>query len=119
MRELNIGRTKRPIEDTVLLRKFNWGAFFLTWIWALGNRSLDAVTLILLVLCVFPYVGLLSAIALSAYSGITGNRRACRRSLWRDEEHFVKVQRRWALVGAAQFVAAIVLLLVLPFFYEK
>lgn len=99
---------------------FNWGAFFLTWIWAIGNRSLNATTVILLVFCIVPYIGLPSAIALSLYSGFTGNRRAwARPALWRDEVHFAKVQRRWALIGTAQFVAIVVLLLFLPIFYEK
>jgi hypothetical protein len=100
--------------------KFNWGAFFLTWIWAIGNKSLDITTVILLILCIVPYLGLPSAIALALYSGFTGNRRAWgRRTLWRDEAHFVRIQRRWAFVGTAQFVLVVFLLLFLPIFYEK
>jgi hypothetical protein len=101
-------------------RSFNWGAFFLTWIWALGNKSFDVTTGILLVLCFVPYASLPSAIALSLYSGFTGNRRAwAKRPDGREEAHFLKVQRRWAFVGATQFALIIVLLLFLPIFYEK
>jgi hypothetical protein len=98
---------------------FNWGAFLLTWIWALGNRSLNATTVVLLLLCVIPYLGVASAVALAVYSGRTGNRLAWKNKKWADKDHFLRVQRRWAVIGAAQFALALILLTVMPFFYEK
>jgi hypothetical protein len=120
MQQLLLSRDKQKEEQKPLNRRFNWGAFFLTWIWAIGNRSLDAVTLVLLALCIVPYVNLPAAISLALYSGFTGNRRALRREgRWRSDEHFMRVQRRWAIVGGAQFFLVILALLFLPLFYEK
>jgi len=122
MQKLDIeGQTEQTMHsDEVLMRKFNWGAFFLTWIWAIGNRSLNRLTVLLLILCLVPYIGVFSAIALSVYSGMTGNRRAWNHeNMWRDEAHFKKVQHRWTVVGVTQFVLVIVGLLLLPLFYEK
>ena len=70
---------------------FNWGAFFLTWIWALGNRCFNLVTLVLLLAYFLPYyLGLLSALTLAVYCGVTGNRRAWNHKQWRDHKHFLK-----------------------------
>lgn len=100
-------------------RRFNWGAFFLTWIWALGNRSMNAITLALLLLCFLPYLGVVSAIALSFYYGLTGNSRAWRNRRWESVEHFTRIQKRWAVIGLVQFCVALFILVVLTQIYEK
>ena len=102
-------------------RKFNWGAFFLTWIWALGNRSLNRITIVLLLLCLVPYLGVVSAITLSIYSGVTGSDRAWQnnKKRWKDLEHFQRVQKRWAIIGLAQFILVVLCLAFLPIFYVK
>ena len=94
---------------------FNWGAFLLTWIWALGNRSFSLLTLILLFLCLIPYLGVGAAICLAIYSGITGNRRAWTNKQCRaqDRDRFLAVQRRWKIAGIAQLVLALVFLTLL------
>src|SRR5574337_1881748 len=87
-------------QDIPPVRGFNWGAFFLTWIWAWRNRSLNRITVILFVLCILPYLGFVSAVALAVYSGLTGNRRAWQ--AWENKEEpeqFVKRQKRWAVIG--------------------
>jgi hypothetical protein len=97
------------------LHGFNWGAFFLTWIWALGNRSLDPLTIMLCAVCLLPYVGWLGALALMLYSGLTGTRRAARNRLWDSEAHFIIVQRRWAIIGIVQLIVLLIFLIVAPF----
>ena len=99
--------------------RFNWGAFFLTWIWAIANRSLNRVTVMLLIFCLIPYFGILSAIGLAFYSGMTGDRRAWTNKSWKDRDHFLKVQKRWAVIGLSQLVLGVAFLLTLPFFFEK
>jgi hypothetical protein len=105
--------------EGIPLSGFNWGAFSLTWIWALRNRSFNLPTAVLLVLCFFPYVGFLSAAALAIYSGRTGTRRAWTNGRWHDREHFVRVQRRWSVVGLIQFALVLLGLVLLPPFYLK
>ena len=102
-----------------VVRSFNWGAFFLTWIWAIGNRTFNKVTILLLIVCAVPYVGPFSAMGLMLYSGFTGNSRALNSKKWRDLTHFTRVQRRWALCGVIQFAFALLLIASLPFFVEK
>lgn len=119
MQGLNLSATQSEVEDIGLPRGFNWGAFFLTWIWAIGNKAFNKLTLLLLILCVIPYVGPLSAIGLMFYSGLTGNNRAWKSKDWRDLEHFNKVQRRWTLVGVAQFVFALLFMIGIPLFTTK
>jgi hypothetical protein len=109
----------RSQDDGSPPRGFNWGAFFLSWIWSIFNRSLNIPTIILLLLCLTPYLGLAFALALSIYSGATGHKRAWDNGKWRDMEHYVTVQRRWAVFGLVQFAAAILLLVFFPVFYEK
>lgn len=97
-------------------RRFNWGAFLLTWIWALGNRCFDIVTLILLVLSFVPTVGAIFALALAFYSGLTGSRRAWATNRWNAEQAFVASQRKWALaafwtIGALVALSAVALIL--------
>jgi hypothetical protein len=109
----------RSQDDEASPRGFNWGAFFLSWIWSIFNRSLNIPTIVLLVLCLTPYIGFAFALVLAIYSGVTGHKRAWRNGKWRDMEHFVSVQRRWAVLGLLQFIAAILLFIFLPVFYEK
>jgi plastocyanin len=79
------------------VRRWNWGAFFLTWIWGIGNRTYRALlTLIPPLFLVMPFV-----------LGANGNDWAWRARPWDSIEHFRRVQRRWALWGlvAAVLVA--------------
>ncbi|MBY0377810.1 MAG: ribonuclease G [Gammaproteobacteria bacterium] len=68
---------------------WSWGAFFLTWIWGLGNRTYRALW------CFVPIVGICMRIAL----GIKGREWAWRHKKWESIEQFNKVQKRWSIVG--------------------
>lgn len=69
---------------------WNWGAFFLTWIWSIGN----SVWIGLIALIGGP-VTLIIAIAL----GIKGNEWAWQNRRFESVEHFKEVQRKWAIWG--------------------
>jgi len=94
------------------IQGWSWGAFFLNWIWGLGNRTY------LSLFCLIPYVGLIMAIVL----GFKGREWAWRNKEWDDIDHFNRVQRLWSvwgvglIVGAAAlgFVAAILVPIVAP-----
>lgn len=71
------------------LRYWNWGAFFLNWIWAIGNSVWIGL------LALIPYVGFIMSFVL----GAKGNEWAWQKRRWDSVEHFRRVQRRWANWG--------------------
>jgi hypothetical protein len=83
------------------IKEWNWGAFFLTWIWGIGNR----VWLALIALVPVPLVGL----AMMVLLGIKGNEWAWQSKKWESLEQFRHRQRIWMYWGIAAFIA--------PFFF--
>ena len=81
------------------LRKWNWGAFLLTWIWGIGNRVWIGL------LALIPIVGLVMMFVLA----IKGNQWAWEKKDWRDIEHFHKTQRKWAIAGLVVLALGILL----------
>ena len=81
------------------VKGWSWGAFFLSWIWSIGNRTWLGL------LALIPYVGFLVAIFL----GIKGREMAWRNKRWDSFEHFSRVQRRWSTWGVIVVVGAMVL----------
>ena len=83
--------------------KFNWGAFFLHWMWGLGNKSYATLLIFLLyILFMIPYVNLFAmmlTLPVSIYFGIKGNEWAWNNNHWDSEEHFDEVQKNWAIAG--------------------
>lgn len=78
-----------PAEIPAELDRWNWGAFFLNWIWGIGNSTFIAL------LALIPGVNIVVMIVL----GARGSRWAWRNRAWRDAEHFRKTQRAWAIAG--------------------
>lgn len=76
------------------VRRWNWGAFFLTWIWGIGNNVLIAF------LCFVPFLNVVMPIVL----GIKGGEWAWQKKRWDSLEHFQRVQRIWAWVGFGVFL---------------
>jgi hypothetical protein len=85
------------------IKEWNWGAFFLTWIWGIGNR----VWLALLSLIPLPFVGLAMGILL----GIKGNEWVWQCKKWDSVEQFRHRQRIWMYWGIAGFLAPFVFIL--------
>ena len=61
---------------------WNWGAFLLNWIWAIGNSVWIGL------LALVPYAGFVMAIVL----GVKGNEWAWRYKRWDSVEHFRRTQ---------------------------
>lgn len=71
------------------LKGWNWGAFFLNWIWGIGNSTYIALLMFVpLVNLVMPFV-----------LGAKGNEWAWQNRVWRDVNHFKRAQRNWAIVS--------------------
>lgn len=71
------------------IKKWNWGAFFLSWIWGLGNNVFIAL------LSLIPGLNLIMSIVL----GIKGNEWAWQNKQWNSIEDFLRIQKRWAWWG--------------------
>lgn len=79
--------------------RWNWGAFLLSWVWGVGNRTWIAL------LAFVPLVNLVMPFVL----GVKGSTWAWRNRRWDSVDHFRRVQRRWAWFGLALWVGVGVL----------
>lgn len=78
------------------LGKFNFGACFLSFIWGLGNKTFIPLTS--LIVAFLPY-GKYINYGMFAYYGIKGNAWAYQNRKWKSLDHFITIQRRWAVAG--------------------
>jgi hypothetical protein len=77
--------------------RWNWGAFFLNWIWGLAHNT--PIALLVFVPCanlVMPFV-----------LGLRGSAWAWQNKRWESVEQFRKTQRQWALAGLALIAGAL------------
>ena len=72
------------------LKKFNWGAFLLNWIWGLMHKQY--LTLLYFLACFIPVIG---PLAISIWFGIAGNKWAWESKEWNSIEEFNNSQRCW------------------------
>ena len=83
------------------IQKWNWGAFFLSWIWGIGNQVwISFLTWV-------PFVGWIMPFVL----GAKGSEWAWRNKEWKSVEHFQEVQRKWAKWGLIIFVISLAFIL--------
>jgi len=76
------------------VRGWNWGAFLLNWIWAIGNSVWIGL------LALLPFISFIMPFVL----GVKGNEWAWRNKKWDSIEHFKKTQRTWGIVGIVPIV---------------
>ncbi|MBQ8886255.1 MAG: hypothetical protein IJY61_00960 [Candidatus Gastranaerophilales bacterium] len=96
----NSGRGNQPIIKLVS-DKFNWGAFFLSWVWGLNYGK--NITLLMIPAFFIPPVALL----LSIWFGVKGNTWAWQHTRYKGIQEFHKIQKRWAKLGTFVFVASL------------
>lgn len=80
------------------VKGWSWGAFFLNWIWAIGNHSWIGL------LALVPYVGWLMVFWL----GFKGREMAWKNKQWDSLEHFNRVQRKWSQWGVGIMLIALI-----------
>lgn len=109
-------------ELDVELAKFNWGAFFLNFIWASFNGAWNSFWPTFLIMILFwlltslPLLGFIFAILnliLAIYVGKKGNEWAWYGKKWESLEQFTKVQKTWGIASpflciALSFIVPIV-----------
>jgi len=76
---------------------WNWGAFFLNWLWGIRHKTYIAF------FCIIPVVGFVMMIVL----GMKGNEWAWQNKRWESIEQFQHEQKIWTKCG---IILAIVLL---------
>jgi hypothetical protein len=79
------------------IKGWNWGAFWLTWIWGIRNRTYIAF------LTFIPYVGFVMPFIL----GAKGNKWAWQNQKWDSIEQYKASQKRWAMWGLIIFIIVI------------
>lgn len=86
------------------LQKFNWGAFWGTWIWGVANKcyfTLWSILIFLLIALLLmqtsPIVITLGQLPVMIVFGILGNKWAWQHKSWKNVNHFNDVQKKWAL----------------------
>jgi len=77
------------------LKKWNWGAFWLPWIWGIGNGTYIAL------LAMIPIVNIFMAF----YLGRKGYELAWKNKSWSSVEELNRVQKKW---GKTAFIISIV-----------
>lgn len=82
------------------LRKFNWGALLLGWVWAFGHRLW-----LWGILGLIPLVGLVVQIG----QGFQGNRMAWERGGYASAEELRRKERRWAWASLWVYLATFLL----------
>jgi len=95
--------TEVPAQLSAEFERWNWGAFGLSWIWGIGNRT-PAAWFVLV-----PFAGWFG---MPFLLGLKGNEWAWRNGNWPDLETFRTAQRLWArraLVAWAGVAVAAVL----------
>jgi len=96
-----VGNTSGERERAIVppeIRRWNWGAFLLNWIWGVVNETYIALLMFV------PLVNVVMMFVL----GAKGSEWAWRNTRWRDVEHFKRVQRLWAIWGFVAWGAIIV-----------
>jgi hypothetical protein len=97
-----------PGDIDSLVRRPNWGGFFLPGLWPFWHgRVWTGIVWWLCIgsMIVAPATGGILACVIAGYFLIWGNRIALRRRRFRDVAEFVHVERRWARWGIGIFVA--------------
>ena len=97
MGENNSGQgPNTPVPD-IVARKFNWGAFLLSWIWGLGNKTY--ITLLIFLVGFIPFIGIVLIFGMQIWFGIKGNTWAWQNKRFQSVEHFHENQKKWAIAG--------------------
>ena len=92
-----------PIEN---IKGWNWGAFWLTWLWGIGNKSW------LTFWALIPYFNILWMFV----CGFKGNEWAWKNKNWTNFEEFTRVQKKWATIAnilAVTLIAIVVIIMIL------
>ena len=97
-----------------IAKRFNWGAFFFSFIWLFwyGQVVMGIVALLSGLLNFIPVLGPIAQLALFIYFGIKGNEWAWQAKHYDSYDKFHEVQRKWAIAALVLFLLSIILAIV-------
>lgn len=90
------------------IMRWNWGAFLLGWIWALGNKlwiwlpiglAANAIALIPSPNNKTVWISMICQAVISVFLGVKGSEWAWKSKKWGSIERFKKTQDRWRKWG--------------------
>ena len=87
------------------IKAWNWGAFLLNFLWAVGNRTWIGL------LTLLPFIGFVIPFIL----GFKGTEWAWQNKRWKSIDHFKRVQKKWAIWGGACTAVFVILFVIIPF----
>lgn len=85
------------------IRRFNWGAFLLNWIWGVMHKKY--ITLLILPASIIPFIG---PLALAIWFGFKGNEWAWESKEWESVEQFNEVQTNWVRIWLILFILGLI-----------
>lgn len=88
------------------IRRFNWGAFLLNWIWGVMHKKY--ITLLILPASIIPFIG---PLALAIWFGIKGNQWAWESQEWKSTKEFNESQENWVRLWLILFIFGTILML--------
>lgn len=98
-----------PVPD-IVARKFNWGAFLLSWIWGLGNNTYITLLIFATILVAWiPIIGWLISLGVCIWFGTKGNEWAWQNKRFQSVEHFHEYQKKWAIAGGILYLVSIII----------
>jgi len=87
------------------IEKWNWGAFFCTWLWGVFHKMYWPLAII--IIGGIPYIGQVCNLCLCVYMGLKGSRIAWNSGKYADFDAYKKAQRNWAIGGLVWFLISI------------
>ena len=100
-----------PVPDDVA-KRFNWGAFLLSWIWGLGNHTYITFLIFATALVSWiPIIGWLISLGVCIWFGKKGNTWAWQNKHFDSIEAFHNYQKKWAVGGV---IVALIFSVIIP-----
>jgi len=90
------------------LKKWNWGAFLLSWIWSFGH-GLTMWGILALAAAFVPIVGGLVSFGIAIYLGLKGNELAWQTGRFASLDAMKQTEQKWTKWAIILFVAVMVL----------
>lgn len=87
------------------LGRWNWGAFFCSWIWGVCHKQ--KWTLCMIPLAFIPYIGQVANLCISVHLGMKGSRFAWESGKYASFERYVAAQKKWAIGGLVFFLCSL------------
>ena len=107
---LNTSLQDTPAVIQKEIMRWNWGAFFLGWIWAIGNKlwiwlpigmAANAISLIPSPNNKTLWISMICQGVISVVLGVKGSEWAWKSKEWDSIEHFKRAQEKWRKWGIA------------------